>query len=140
MRGEHYADFPYMSGDPTADELIVAGRRATARVEADPFQVGPAEEEVWKKLQAEDRAILITKRRQYGDSWKARGGTGAFHVGIRHADRINNMAQRCGYDIFAAMESLGTGDEGMLAAIGDLRRYLMLWEGEFQLRQSRRQT
>jgi hypothetical protein len=150
---------PTTIGDPTADALIEAGRRETARISrgqeeasavyrgvaergaaadadrSDTLLVSAAEMVIWKKLHEEDRLTLTAKRQKYGDSWKRRGGTGAFHVGIRMADRLDAIAQQHGYDIFAAMDADVPGQEGMLNAIGDLRRYLLLWEGEHRLRQ-----
>lgn len=102
------------------------------------FTVSPAEETEWLMIQAADRAVLLQKRAQYGASWKRRGGTGAYHVGIRHADRIEAIAARHGCDLWAALDSTpADGDESMLNAIGDLRRYLLLWEGEHRLRQGK---
>lgn len=144
--------------DPTAAALIEAGLRETARIAREQQEasavyrsvadrgaaadahmsallVSAQEAEIWKKIHEEDRLVLTAKRHKYGDSWKRRGGTGAFHVGIRMADRLDAIAAQFGYDIFAAMAADVPDQEGMLNAIGDLRRYLLLWEGEYRLRQ-----
>jgi len=121
--------------DPTAEALIAAGKRASQ------FSVSQEEREAWEAVHAADRATLTAKRAQYGDSWQRRGGTGAYHVGIRHMDRIENIASRHGYDLWAALEATAdAGDESLLNAIGDLRRYLLLWEGEYRRRQDHRQS
>ncbi len=98
---------------------------------------------------------LQVKDREYGASWKSRGGVGAFMMLARKWDRLENMvkvdrdyhrqedAGRAGhvsddihasqYDIFAhaAGSEAERGDaESLLDTIGDLRRYLLLVEAE----------
>ncbi len=154
---DHREPRPGIDTDPTAEALIEAGRRETARIAREQAEasavyrgvaergaaadthmsallVSAAEAQIWKTIHEEDRLVLTTKRHKYGDSWKRRGGTGAFHVGIRMADRLDAIAAQFGYDIFAAMDADVPDQEGMLNAIGDLRRYLLLWEGEHRLR------
>ena len=68
-----------------------------------------------KNIAQEDIVSLIDSEKSYGDSWKRRGGTGAFMM----------LARK--FDIFKAGEKYD-GDDGILDDIGDLRRYLYLVE------------
>lgn len=99
-----------------------------------------------------DVAQLQQKDREYGASWKSRGGVGAFMMLARKWDRLENMVkatrlyeaqktvitgdeqvQATQYDIFAhaAGSHMERGDaESLLDTIGDLRRYLLLVEAE----------
>ena len=72
----------------------------------------------------------------YGDSWKKRGGAGAFMVTARKWDRLENFLQSRGYDIFAAAQE-DSRAEGIIDDIRDLRRYLLLWEAELIARGTR---
>lgn len=100
----------------------------------------------------DDAAVLKEKTKSYGDSWKKRGGVGAFMMLARKWDRIEMaldptkvpgdlreapITLRVGmvpaYDIFTAMEK-DPRDEGILDDIRDLRRYLMLVEAEMRAR------
>jgi hypothetical protein len=67
---------------------------------------------------------------QYDSSWKKRGGVGAFFTIVRPWDRLNNFAEKHGYDLFAALanDDLRGPDGTALACIRDLRRYLLLVE------------
>ncbi len=81
-------------------------------------------------LALEDHSTLIEKGKHYGDSWKKRGGVGAFMMAARKADRIENILKNqedAVWDIFLAGER-NTGD--ILDDIADLRRYLLLIEAE----------
>jgi len=80
-----------------------------------------------------DVKVLREKEQSYGDSWKARGGQGAYFVAIRKADRLENVMPKFDYDIFKAAES-DTREEGILDDIQDLRRYLILIEAEILAR------
>lgn len=77
-----------------------------------------------------DIKVLHEKGAAYGDSWKKRGGVGAFMMLARKWDRIENICRdKFGYDVIrACLEDTST--EGMLEQIGDLRRYLALIEAE----------
>jgi hypothetical protein len=77
------------------------------------------------ELAANDVATLIEKGKSYGDSWKRRGGVGAFMMLARKWDRIENQALAKGYDVFEACK-----DTDMLDDIRDLRCYLLLVENE----------
>lgn len=79
----------------------------------------------------QDVNVIDKKNAEYGESWKRRGGVGAFMMLARKWDRLEVAAQRAGWDIFTA----ATGDareEGILDDIGDLRRYLLLVEGHIR--------
>lgn len=70
---------------------------------------------------------LVHKNELYGDSWKRRGGAGAFLTMARPWDRLENMAGEFGWDVFAAGLAYDTeGDDDILDSINDLRNYLLL--------------
>lgn len=100
---------------------------------------------------------LLQKDREYGASWKSRGGVGAFMMLARKWDRLENMVKSlrtyntesthgraCGgmlpteltasaYDVFAHVagsEAERADAESLLDTLGDLRRYLLLVEAE----------
>lgn len=82
-------------------------------------------------LAKKDVGTLISKYQGYGDSWKKRGGTGAFFNFARKIDRIENIAAKYGYDIFKAI--LTEDDEhNIIDDIRDLRCYLLLVEAEIE--------
>jgi hypothetical protein len=81
-----------------------------------------------------DVDALANARKHYGDSWKKRGGVGAFMMLARKWDRLENRLTNPGqafgqYDIFRAIET-DSRAEGIIDDIRDLRRYLMLVEAE----------
>lgn len=93
-----------------------------------------------------DVDVLLKKDKEYGGSWKLRGGTGAFMMLARKWDRIDNLVKRPAYmlpdaegntraaerwDIFQHA-LLDNREEGLLDDIGDLRRYLLLVEAEIR--------
>ena len=82
--------------------------------------------EVWKKDVS------------YAQSWKKRGGVGAFMMLARKWDRLETMVERCDtkWDVFRSIISSGGSiEDGMpLAEIRDLRRYLLLVEAEMVAR------
>lgn len=80
-----------------------------------------------KEIVAEDVHHLIEAEKAYGDSWKKRGGSGAFFVLSRKWDRIENQCRQVDYNIFTAVKSFPNKD-GLLDDIQDLRRYLILVE------------
>ena len=96
-----------------------------------------------------DVAGLRKAEESYKDSWKKRGGVGAFMMLARKWDRIENQVQygalyrlddvvtRCvePWDIFAHAEG-DTRPEGIIDDIRDLRRYLMLVEAEVLARKA----
>lgn len=78
---------------------------------------------------AADVAGLVKAGRDYGDSWKKRGGVGAFMMLARKWDRLELAVSAKGYDIFEAIASDGR-PEGVIDDVRDLRRYLLLVEQE----------
>ena len=80
-----------------------------------------------KDVAQNDLEALKRAETSYGDSWKRRGGVGAFMMLARKFDRIEHQAQKHGWDIFEAGE-VYVGEAGLLDDIRDLRRYLILVE------------
>jgi len=74
-----------------------------------------------------DVVALQEAEKSYGDSWRKRGGVGAFMMLARKWDRIENQVKARQYDVFGAIESDRRAD-GIMDDIQDLRRYLMLVE------------
>jgi hypothetical protein len=94
----------------------------------DPFNYNP----LWADLHCianQDVVTLLQKDKEYGSSWKRRGGVGSFMMLARKWDRIETQVKAHGYDIFAAIRE-DSREEGLLDDIRDLRRYLMLVEQE----------
>ena len=75
-----------------------------------------------------DVAKLKHAQESYGDSWRSRGGVGAFMMLARKWDRIENQVTKDGYDIFKTIND-DPSETGILDDIRDLRRYLLLVEG-----------
>ena len=75
-----------------------------------------------------DVAKLKHAQESYGDSWRSRGGVGAFMMLARKWDRIENQVSKDGYDVFKTIYD-DPSDSGILDDIRDLRRYLLLVEG-----------
>jgi hypothetical protein len=75
-----------------------------------------------------DVAKLKHAQESYGDSWRSRGGVGAFMMLARKWDRIENQVSKDGYDIFKTIYD-DPSNLGILDDIRDLRRYLLLVEG-----------
>ena len=73
----------------------------------------------------------------YGDSWRDRGGVGAFMMLARKWDRLEKQVNECNFDVFKAINEDGR-DEGIIDDIRDLRRYLFLVEAEMVLRSNGR--
>ena len=71
---------------------------------------------------------LHEAEKRYGDSWKQRGGVGAFMMLARKWDRIENQVSKDGYNIFDTIYN-DPSNSGILDDIRDLRRYLLLVEG-----------
>jgi hypothetical protein len=74
-----------------------------------------------------DLEKLVKAEKSYGDSWRRRGGTGAFMMLARKFDRIEQQSKTVNWDVFEASKKY-KGEEGLLDDIGDLRRYLLLVE------------
>lgn len=75
-----------------------------------------------------DVAKLKHAQESYGDSWRSRGGVGAFMMLARKWDRIENQVTKDGYDVFKTIND-DPSSTGILDDIRDLRRYLLLVEG-----------
>ena len=90
--------------------------------------------ELLDKIATEDVLGLKKAEESYGDSWKKRGGVGAFMMLARKWDRLENQVTKHNYNVFNAIES-DTRTEGIIDDIQDLRRYLLLVESEMQSRQ-----
>lgn len=82
-----------------------------------------------------DVMFLVERGKTYGDSWRKRGGIGAFMMLARKWDRLENVVsqnvavdgdQISAYDIFGHALRLDNGS--VLADLRDLRRYLALVE------------
>ena len=76
-----------------------------------------------------DAEALVAAQKTYGDSWKKRGGIGAFMMLARKWDRLETQVKNFNYDIFDTIYS-DPSTEGVMDDIGDLRRYLFLVEAE----------
>ena len=87
-------------------------------------------ENKWEKMRdiaQLDLQALKKAEESYGDSWRRRGGVGAFMMLARKFDRIEHQAEKHGWDVFEAGE-VYKGEAGLLDDIRDLRRYLILVE------------
>ena len=84
-----------------------------------------------KEIAEHDAERLMHAQESYGDSWKKRGGVGAFMMLARKWDRLENQTKKFNYDIFDAIHH-DPSPEGILDDIGDLRRYLFLVEAELR--------
>ena len=78
-------------------------------------------------ISAADIDGLVKAEKSYGDSWKKRGGVGAFMMLARKWDRLENHVKKYNYDIFEAVNN-DIRPEGIIDDIRDLRRYLLLVE------------
>ena len=93
----------------------------------------------WKEILDDDLAIIGTKDREYGGSWKKRGGIGAFMMLCRKWDRLEEQTKNATttlededippYDIIQQAVH-DDRPEGLLDDIADLRRYLLNVEAE----------
>lgn len=130
--------FEAPSGDPPTTEQIMAllgrARKADLTVDSGDAFLGKLEE-----IAAEDAAGLKRAQESYGNSWKSRGGVGAFMMLARKWDRLENRVKRPAvgeggiYDVFAHVAS-DQRAEGVIDDIRDLRRYLLLVEAELRAR------
>ena len=83
-------------------------------------------------LGIEDAHELHEAEKSYGDSWKQRGGVGAFMMLARKWDRLEKQVTEYNYDVFKAVQK-DKRQEGIIDDIRDLRRYLFLVEAEMIL-------
>ena len=86
-----------------------------------------------QSLADKDVDTLKKAQESYGDSWRDRGGIGAFMMLARKWDRIENQVKGFKWDVFEAVQD-DAREEGILDDIKDLRRYLFLVEAEMRLR------
>ena len=86
-------------------------------------------------LANQDVEGLHSSEQSYGDSWKQRGGVGAFMMLARKWDRLEKQVNEYNYDVFLAAKD-DMREEGILDDIRDLRRYLFLVEAETALRKT----
>lgn len=92
--------------------------------------------ELIEDVSREDVAGLRKAEESYGDSWKKRGGTGAFMMLARKWDRLELQVKKHGWNVFeAAIQDERA--EGVIDDLRDLRRYLMLVEAELRANQVR---
>jgi hypothetical protein len=85
-------------------------------------------------LANEDVEGLHISEQSYGNSWKQRGGVGAFMMLARKWDRLEKQVADWNYDVFqTAYED--SREEGIIDDIRDLRRYLFLVEAEIRMQQ-----
>lgn len=95
---------------------------------------------------SEDVAGLKKAEQSYGDSWKKRGGVGAFMMLARKWDRIEQRVRQSfhsegadilagSWDVFAHIREDARA-EGLIDDIRDLRRYLMLVEAEMRAQEA----
>lgn len=75
---------------------------------------------------ASDCRQLEEKDGEYGGSWCKRGGCGAFMMAARKWDRVELQLRK--HDGLATALAVDKRQEGILDDLGDLRRYLLLWE------------
>ena len=88
-------------------------------------------EEALEEVAFYDVEALVNAEKSYGNSWKKRGGMGAFMMLARKWDRIENQVKKFKYDIFNTIYE-DPSPTGILDDIGDLRRYLFLVEAEMR--------
>lgn len=86
-----------------------------------------------KNVVNDDIHGLTNAKESYGDSWKKRGGVGAFMMAARKWDRLEIQVNKHNFDIFKACDE-DRRSEGILDDIRDLRRYLILIESEIKQR------
>ena len=87
----------------------------------------PANFDKIEKLAQRDIAQLKHAEKSYGDSWRKRGGVGAFMMLARKFDRIENQSMKNHWDVFGAILE-DPSSAGILDDIRDLRCYLYLVE------------
>ena len=132
-------------GEANPDDKRILERIARLQTEADQRMREKIEAERYAfldeidEIAAGDAGELRIAQESYGDSWKKRGGVGAFMMLARKWDRIERAVSAPGveYDIFECIEEDGR-PVGIIDDIRDLRGYLMLVEAEVIARGKRR--
>lgn len=73
--------------------------------------------------------LIRQKTETYGDSWKRRGGPGAWFTTVRPIDRLEGILTKWGGDIFGAIALHPSGEDGSaLACVRDIMNYCILIE------------
>ena len=85
-----------------------------------------------ESVSGDDISCLLVAREHYGDSWKRRGGVGAYMMLARKWDRLENAVRKSGWDVFASVRDDSRTIDGVIDDIRDLRRYLLLVESELK--------
>lgn len=88
--------------------------------------------EVLVEVARMDMSVLMEKNASYGESWKRRGGIGAFMMLARKFDRIENILKEFSGASFIRQIRNNPGQ--VQDDISDLRRYLLLVEDEMHSR------
>ena len=83
--------------------------------------------EIMRTIAQTDVDCLEKAEKSYGESWRNRGGVGAFMMLARKWDRLENQVKKFEYDVFEAYKQDDRA-EGIIDDIQDLRRYLILVE------------
>jgi hypothetical protein len=89
--------------------------------------------EMLARVFKQDHEGLVEAEKAYADSWKKRGGVGAFMMLARKWDRLEKRVEAMGWDVFRAIDE-DQRREGVIDDIRDLRRYLALVEAEMLAR------
>lgn len=69
---------------------------------------------------------LQIKNPKYGDSWKSHGGFSAFFNTQRKWSRVENLASKYKFDLFAALRETDDEPDGMEETLKDLIGYALL--------------
>jgi hypothetical protein len=124
-------------------------RRLAALLDDAPAYAQPGESRYLEHLESvaqSDVTGLKIAERSYGDSWKKRGGAGAFNMLARKWDRIEKAVSGAvhaspgapgasPYDVFEHLAADRSAD-GLIDDVRDLRRYLMLVDAEMLARKA----
>jgi len=76
-----------------------------------------------------DIAALNRAQESYGDSWKKRGGVGAYMMMVRKLDRILNQVEKYDWNVKNAYDG-DTREDGLWDDLRDMRRYMQLIQAE----------
>lgn len=110
--------------DTATDAIIQHGLKERDNIPMTSYELG------LRRVLSQAIWVMITKNQIYGDSWKKRGGVGAFMMLARKWDRIEIQVAKSAYDVFKACEGEIGKVDGLLDDICDLRNYLTLVEQE----------
>ena len=87
----------------------------------------------WKEVEERLNAIaarivkrLVTKNKQYNESWRKRGGVDSFMMMARKWDRLEEQASRFGYNSIDLLNNTDILVDGPLDDVEDLAGYLLL--------------